>query len=686
MEECDDGNTDSLDGCSGLCEAEMDAGWAVAIGWDFWEVLDGPARMLANAILLTSETGTIDIVGLNYNADEDREMPNTNDAITSQLDALGVPYTLTVVELAGLDAALATADVAVVYEQEGGVAAGADLTAIQASLDAFTAAGGVAIALGYILDDSLVLDTERNLLNDGYAFEFLVSWTPVDGALLAQGVSGSQPPSDGQGNVRVDPAVTDAIVSATSDDDGAPIVVHRRASLCGNGVVDAGEMCDDGNFDSDDGCNVLCEAEYFCRNNSVLVVVDNPEGSPETEFLALLDAWNVDYTYATQTDAAETTSDLDTLNQYDTVIWYTHNRLISAAEQTAMETYVTHGGFLVVTGYDSLGGPTDATLAALVRSTEPGDGPFAGTATVSRDDVPATSGIGGTFAVGTVIPTGPYGNHDRAAPVDDGTISVASYGGSSKILYTPLVGDGGTIYYWNGNGLGGARAFSDWTTPGVGQQIFLNILDESCRGRAMYVGVDNYRRDAGFDRFLTNSVLNFSRRDDTVNIAAWGLGGDTEREMPNTDTAITEGAAALGRTVTIDRFFTTDVPSLEVALADAEVLLFYENEGVSRTATVATWAPTLAEFTAQGGIVVFMGWAAANTQYLDASGLMPGSTRTGGGGGGAAATIVDATHPMAAGVGSATMPNATGGVSAVGNMVSVADGYGGSVVSYVILE
>lgn len=37
---------------------------------------------------------------------------------------------------------------------------------------------------------------------------------------------------------------------------------------CGNGLVEAGEMCDDGNTASGDGCNVACQAES-CGNGMI---------------------------------------------------------------------------------------------------------------------------------------------------------------------------------------------------------------------------------------------------------------------------------------------------------------------------------------------------------------------------------------------------------------------------------
>lgn len=41
------------------------------------------------------------------------------------------------------------------------------------------------------------------------------------------------------------------------------------ANLCGNGALDAGEACDDGNNDNGDGCNAVCAIEGDCGNGTL---------------------------------------------------------------------------------------------------------------------------------------------------------------------------------------------------------------------------------------------------------------------------------------------------------------------------------------------------------------------------------------------------------------------------------
>ncbi|MFK7895340.1 MAG: hypothetical protein AB8G23_05870 [Myxococcota bacterium] len=63
--------------------------------------------------------------------------------------------------------------------------------------------------------------------------------------------------------------VTDLAVSAISDDDGASgagavyiLLMEGAAAVCGDGVFDPGEQCDDGNSASQDGCSDICRVEY----------------------------------------------------------------------------------------------------------------------------------------------------------------------------------------------------------------------------------------------------------------------------------------------------------------------------------------------------------------------------------------------------------------------------------------
>src|SRR5205823_1640165 len=50
---------------------------------------------------------------------------------------------------------------------------------------------------------------------------------------------------------------------------GIPSVCQQGGSppqpVCGNGVIDPGEQCDDGNTQAGDGCNYNCKEEHYWR-------------------------------------------------------------------------------------------------------------------------------------------------------------------------------------------------------------------------------------------------------------------------------------------------------------------------------------------------------------------------------------------------------------------------------------
>ncbi len=56
--------------------------------------------------------------------------------------------------------------------------------------------------------------------------------------------------------------------------------IHFDFSLCGDGVIENGEICDDGNLVADDGCSVTCEQDFGfnCDNSSGTTVCSGPDG------------------------------------------------------------------------------------------------------------------------------------------------------------------------------------------------------------------------------------------------------------------------------------------------------------------------------------------------------------------------------------------------------------------------
>jgi hypothetical protein len=168
------------------------------------------------------------------------------------------------------------------------------------------------------------------------------------------------------------------------------------------------------------------------------------------------------------------TSDYGFLSNYGVVVWYasgyTIGRLITQEEHDALELYLQAGGRLLVTGYDTLGSPTDTLLADLVRSSSSGDGPFTYDYTVTDGNHPITDGPYGSFAAGTAL-TAAHSDHDQAeADTGRGATTVAELaGGPDKIIATELA-TGGIVVYWNGN-----RNVADWTG------VLTTLLDQQER-------------------------------------------------------------------------------------------------------------------------------------------------------------------------------------------------------------
>lgn len=140
------------------------------------------------------------------------------------------------------------------------------------------------------------------------------------------------------------------------------------------------------------------------------------------------------------------------LAAYDAIVWYQNDRLISQLEYQTLEFWVLNGGKLMVTGFDSLGSPTDLLLRDLIRSSSAGDGPFNGFFEIQSATHPIVNGPYGAWVGGTTLRNG-HSDHDQAkADPARGAVGVATLaGGVDKIVATEAVGNGGKVVYWNGN-------------------------------------------------------------------------------------------------------------------------------------------------------------------------------------------------------------------------------------------
>jgi hypothetical protein len=148
--------------------------------------------------------------------------------------------------------------------------------------------------------------------------------------------------------------------------------------------------------------------------------------------------------------------------------------VLPASAAAALETYVQGGGHLLVTGYDTLGSPTDVNLASLVRVINPGD--------------LVSSQAGWTVAnINHAILNGPFGDlrglSFSATGYDDdafdplpGTLVFATMpDGAERVVFNDLPGLAGSVGYWNG-GISGdtSNAQPDFSDGGNPQKMFLN--------------------------------------------------------------------------------------------------------------------------------------------------------------------------------------------------------------------
>ncbi len=185
------------------------------------------------------------------------------------------------------------------------------------------------------------------------------------------------------------------------------------------------------------------------------------------------------HTYEVHNDAdtSMTLADSTFLSGYSFLVFNNYNRALTIAERDALQTWLNNGGSLVVTGYDTLGSPTDANMASVVNCTSPGDGPFSTALSVVNDTHPIMTGPARTFTAGATL-TASSSDHDQCTP-GTGAVRLIEVSGSSKLQITEGIGTGGgRVVWWNGTGHT-EMAGTSGTQPDL-QELFLNVLDYLC--------------------------------------------------------------------------------------------------------------------------------------------------------------------------------------------------------------
>ena len=193
------------------------------------------------------------------------------------------------------------------------------------------------------------------------------------------------------------------------------------------------------------------------------------DGSELNHIIPLLDSIWINYDRYDQNWINLYTENLTLLCNYQTVIFYKECRIITTTEQSTLNSYLSNGGHLVVTGWDSLAYPHDPHLADVLRTTVHGDNYNQPDLYVTNDSHPIMNGTYGQFSNGTHI-SGLHPDIDLVlADTNKNALSIAKLANQyDKIIVTTDIP--GKVVYWNGHGV------YDWLTNTDCAKIFKNMM------------------------------------------------------------------------------------------------------------------------------------------------------------------------------------------------------------------
>ncbi len=204
----------------------------------------------------------------------------------------------------------------------------------------------------------------------------------------------------------------------------------------------------------------------------VLVVTD-AERVPALE--RLVASLGAEVEYAEDNALYRYTGQPGTLTEFDIVLADLsgsdgYGRRLEAGEYDALLEFVGRGGRLVVTGGSLLGSPENELTAELVGSTTvglvPDGGPWCHLAASAVD--PALNGPFCTVSNGACVAVSGR-QPERALADGAGATGLLSVAGWDRVIRRRL--GAGEVVYWGGN-----PGAADWTSPGVLQDVFKNLL------------------------------------------------------------------------------------------------------------------------------------------------------------------------------------------------------------------
>jgi thermitase len=209
--------------------------------------------------------------------------------------------------------------------------------------------------------------------------------------------------------------------------------------------------------------NIVSKMAYV-RYVDVALISDHTELLPIT---GILDSMGIGYDIYNHNSMYLYTEVLSLLLDYSAVIFYTDYRRITSDEYSALESYLSSGGNLLVTGFDCLVG--DYLLADLVRSSSYGDNVGERDLFVVDASHPIMNGPYGSFPTGYHI-SGLYSDNDAAeADTARNAVTIAELAdGYDKIIATDMLL--GKVVFWNGVGV------DDWMWNADCEAMFKNML------------------------------------------------------------------------------------------------------------------------------------------------------------------------------------------------------------------
>jgi hypothetical protein len=246
------------------------------------------------------------------------------------------------------------------------------------------------------------------------------------------------------------------------------------------------DFCEGADFNHDGGVDFLDFMElanewlFTCQTGTQnILLIEDQGGFGTAADVLIADGHNVIVLNDEYAAAYSHLLDTTFLNGFDLVVYGERGNGVGAffpqAVADSLEAYIQGGGNLLVTGYDTLGSPTDAVLANLVRAVNPGDQVSSSAAwEVTGIDIPILNGPFGDFRNQSFSHLG-YDDDYLIPDTSRGAVVLANTPGySARVIFTDIPSPGGSVGYWNGGSGGTGNAQTDFSSGGIPQAIFQN--------------------------------------------------------------------------------------------------------------------------------------------------------------------------------------------------------------------